>query len=124
MYFFTKMADETNNNNFHDLLWLMALITYVLLGRLGVGDLQSLVGREAPGASAAAAARAVRVAGGVHAPPPPPRAHPPPRRATPPPECLRPRPRPALLPLSPPHRSAPSLHQTKQIYKKILATYI
>lgn len=56
--------------------------SYVVLGGLWVGDLQRLVGREAPGATAAAAARTVRVAGGVHAPPPlPPRPpHPPPRR--------------------------------------------
>lgn len=64
--------------------------SHLLLGGLGVGDLQGLVGREAPGAAAAAAARAVRVAGGVHAPAPT-RAHPPPRRATlpRPPRCRR-----------------------------------
>lgn len=98
--------------------------TYVLFGGFGIGDLKCLVGREAPGATAAAAARAVRVAGGVHAPPPPPpRAHPPPRRATRPrsPPVLRPArfARPLAHPPPAAMLSAPSLSIKGEGVKKL-----
>lgn len=85
--------------------------TDVFLGGLGVGDLQRLVGREAPGAAAAAAARAVRVPGGVHAT----RAHPPPRRAT---RTRTPTPRPRA-PCAPP--KDPSLKQWRSWFSGVVS---